>query len=226
MPTPPTQRKVNPADAPIMNIALSSTTLPLSTVDEYAENLLAQQISTVSGVAQVSVYGSQQYAVRIQLDPERARDARHRAHRRRAGGRQQQRQPADRHAVRPRPRDVGPGDRPADERRGVRAADRRLPQRRAGAPERDRARLRQRAERQDRRLVQRHARHHARRAAPAGHQHDRDRRRDPQDPADLRGAAAAGDQASTSSTTARSRSARRCTTSSNRCCSRWPSSSP
>ena len=69
MPTPPTQRKVNPADAPIMNIVLSSTTLPLSTVAEYAENLLAQQISTVSGVAQVQVYGSQQYAVRIQLDP-------------------------------------------------------------------------------------------------------------------------------------------------------------
>ncbi len=58
MPTPPTQRKVNPADAPIMNIVLSSTTLPLSTVAEYAENLLAQQISTVSGVAQVQVYGS------------------------------------------------------------------------------------------------------------------------------------------------------------------------
>ena len=69
MPTPPTQRKVNPADAPIMNIVLSSTTLPLATVDEYAETLLAQQISTVSGVAQVAVYGSQQYAVRIQLDP-------------------------------------------------------------------------------------------------------------------------------------------------------------
>jgi hydrophobe/amphiphile efflux-1 (HAE1) family protein len=69
MPTPPTQRKVNPADAPIMHIVLSSTTLPTSTVAEYAENLLAQQISTVSGVAQVQVYGSQQYAVRIQLDP-------------------------------------------------------------------------------------------------------------------------------------------------------------
>ena len=69
MPTPPTQRKVNPADAPILNIVLASTTMPLSTVDDYAENLLAQQISTISGVAQVAVYGSQQYAVRIQLDP-------------------------------------------------------------------------------------------------------------------------------------------------------------
>ena len=69
MPNPPTQRKVNPADAPILNIVLSSTTMPLSTVAEYAENLLAQQISTISGVAQVQVFGSQQYAVRIQLDP-------------------------------------------------------------------------------------------------------------------------------------------------------------
>ena len=69
MPNPPTQRKVNPADAPIMNIVLASATLPLSTVAEYAENLLAQQISTISGVAQVQVFGSQQYAVRVQLDP-------------------------------------------------------------------------------------------------------------------------------------------------------------
>jgi HAE1 family hydrophobic/amphiphilic exporter-1 len=69
LPSPPTQRKVNPADAPIMNIVMSSSTLPLSTVDEYAETSLAQQISTISGVAQVQVYGSQQYAVRIQLDP-------------------------------------------------------------------------------------------------------------------------------------------------------------
>ncbi len=69
MPNPPTQRKVNPADFPVLNIVLSSSTMPLSTVDEYAENMLAQQISTVSGVAQVQVYGSQQYAVRIQLDP-------------------------------------------------------------------------------------------------------------------------------------------------------------
>jgi len=69
MPTPPVQRKVNPADAPIMNLALTSQTQPLSVVDDYAENNLAQRISTISGVAQVQVYGSQQYAVRIQLDP-------------------------------------------------------------------------------------------------------------------------------------------------------------
>ena len=69
MPAPPSYRKVNPADAPVLFIAMSSPTLPLSTVDNYAENLLAQEISMVSGVAQVGVYGSQQYAVRIQVDP-------------------------------------------------------------------------------------------------------------------------------------------------------------
>ena len=69
MTTPPAFQKVNPADAPIFYIALTSKTLPLSTVDEYAETLLAQRLSTVSGVAQVQVIGSQKYAVRIQLDP-------------------------------------------------------------------------------------------------------------------------------------------------------------
>ncbi|MGH9710810.1 MAG: efflux RND transporter permease subunit, partial [Candidatus Acidiferrales bacterium] len=69
MPTPPTFRKVNPADSPIFFLAVTSPTLPLSEVDEYGETLLGQQISMVSGVAQVSVYGSMKYAVRIQLDP-------------------------------------------------------------------------------------------------------------------------------------------------------------
>ncbi len=69
LPTPPSYRKVNPADISILQLSLSSQTLPLSTVDEYAENILAQRISMVSGVAQVDVFGSQKYAVRIQLDP-------------------------------------------------------------------------------------------------------------------------------------------------------------
>jgi len=69
MPSPPTYSKVNPADSPVLFLAMTSPTLPLSTVDDYAENLMAQRISMVSGVAQVSVYGSQQYAVRIQVDP-------------------------------------------------------------------------------------------------------------------------------------------------------------
>ncbi|MGA2482641.1 MAG: efflux RND transporter permease subunit [Candidatus Acidiferrales bacterium] len=70
MPTPPTFNKVNPADQPILYLALSSPTLRLSDVDEYAETLMAQRISMVDGVAQVGVYGSQKYAVRIQLDPQ------------------------------------------------------------------------------------------------------------------------------------------------------------
>jgi HAE1 family hydrophobic/amphiphilic exporter-1 len=70
MPTPPTYNKVNPADQPIMYMALGSQTLPLYVVDKYAETLLAQRISMVKGVAQVQVYGSQKYAVRIELDPQ------------------------------------------------------------------------------------------------------------------------------------------------------------
>jgi HAE1 family hydrophobic/amphiphilic exporter-1 len=69
MPYPPSFRKVNPADMPILYLAFTSPTLPLYTLNEYGETLLAQQISTVSGVAQVQVYGSQKYAVRIQVDP-------------------------------------------------------------------------------------------------------------------------------------------------------------
>jgi HAE1 family hydrophobic/amphiphilic exporter-1 len=71
MPSPPSYRKVNPADQAVLYLSLSSPTLPLSTVDEYAETFMAQRISMVSGVAQVQVYGSQKYAVRIQLDPKR-----------------------------------------------------------------------------------------------------------------------------------------------------------
>jgi HAE1 family hydrophobic/amphiphilic exporter-1 len=69
MPTPPTYQKVNPADQPILYLSLNSPTLPLSAVDEYAETLIAQRVSMVSGVAQVQVLGSQKYAVRVQLDP-------------------------------------------------------------------------------------------------------------------------------------------------------------
>src|SRR2546425_4127129 len=69
MPTPPSYNKVNPADAPVLLLALSSPTLPLSTVDDYGETMLAQQISMINGVAQVGVFGPQPYAVRVQLDP-------------------------------------------------------------------------------------------------------------------------------------------------------------
>jgi len=69
MPAPPSYQKANPAAAPILHIALSSESLPLSKVAEYAENYIAQRISMVSGVAQVEIHGSQKYAVRVQLDP-------------------------------------------------------------------------------------------------------------------------------------------------------------
>ena len=70
MPSPPSFEKVNPADSAILYLALGSSTLPPQTVDQYAETLLAQRISMVKGVAQVSVFGSQKYAVRIDLDPQ------------------------------------------------------------------------------------------------------------------------------------------------------------
>ena len=69
MPTPPSYQKVNPADQPVLFLTLSSPTLPLSAVDRYAENTLAQRLSMVSGVAQVNVFGAQKYAVRIDVDP-------------------------------------------------------------------------------------------------------------------------------------------------------------
>jgi HAE1 family hydrophobic/amphiphilic exporter-1 len=72
MTTPPSFRKVNPGDFPILFIANVSSTLPLSTVHEYADTVLAQQISQIQGVAQVLVYGAQKFAVRVQVDPQAA----------------------------------------------------------------------------------------------------------------------------------------------------------
>src|SRR6266545_4892477 len=69
MTTPPSFRKVNPGDFPIMYISLVSATLPLSVVDEFGEITLAQQISQIPGVAQVLVFGAQKFAVRVQVDP-------------------------------------------------------------------------------------------------------------------------------------------------------------
>ena len=66
---PPSYQKTNPADAPILTLALTSDEVPLSTLDEFGETTLAQRLSMVGGVAQVLVYGAQKYAVRLQLDP-------------------------------------------------------------------------------------------------------------------------------------------------------------
>jgi HAE1 family hydrophobic/amphiphilic exporter-1 len=69
MPSPPTWRKSNPADQSILTLLLSSSTLPLSVVDEYAQTNIAQRLSMITGVAEVSVGGSQKYAVRVRVDP-------------------------------------------------------------------------------------------------------------------------------------------------------------
>ena len=69
LPTPPSYRKVNPADSAILILSVYSDVLPVTTVDDYAENILAQQISQISGIAQVSIGGQQKPAVRVQIDP-------------------------------------------------------------------------------------------------------------------------------------------------------------
>ncbi|MCX5903527.1 MAG: efflux RND transporter permease subunit, partial [Proteobacteria bacterium] len=69
MPSPPAYQKVNPADAPVIYIAVTSTTLPLFQIDEYAETLMSQQISMLKDVAQVQVFGAQKFAARVQLNP-------------------------------------------------------------------------------------------------------------------------------------------------------------
>ena len=69
LPSPPTYRKVNPADAPILVLALTSDTVPLTEVDDYAENILAEHINQISGVASVEIAGQQKPSVRIQVDP-------------------------------------------------------------------------------------------------------------------------------------------------------------
>ena len=69
LPSPPSFRKVNPADSPILFLGLTSATMPLYQLDEYAETMIAQRISMVKGVAQVQVMGAQKYAVHVRLDP-------------------------------------------------------------------------------------------------------------------------------------------------------------
>jgi hydrophobe/amphiphile efflux-1 (HAE1) family protein len=71
LPSPPNYRKVNPADSPILLFAVHSDALPIETVDDYAENILVQNISQIPGVAQVAVFGQQKPAIRIQVDPEK-----------------------------------------------------------------------------------------------------------------------------------------------------------
>src|SRR5712672_4704150 len=69
LPSPPTYRKTNPADSPILVLAVTSDALPLTQVDDYAENILAQHISQITGVGLVTIGGQQKPSVRIQIDP-------------------------------------------------------------------------------------------------------------------------------------------------------------
>ena len=93
LPNPPTYRKVNPADRAVLIYAVHSDDLPIYKVDDYAYTILAQKISTVTGVSQVLVAGQQDFAVRVQVNPAALAVARHRARGRAHRARQRHRQP-------------------------------------------------------------------------------------------------------------------------------------
>ena len=133
MTTPPCFRKVNPGDFPVLFISLNSPTLPLSTVNEYGQTVLAQQISQLPGVAQVLVYGAQKFAVRVQVDPVAAAARNISLDDIRTVARQGQLQRAGRHARGPRSR-TSRCRRPArcGKADGLPQRRRRLAQRRAG----------------------------------------------------------------------------------------------
>ncbi len=134
MPSPPSYQKVNPGDEPVMFLVMRSSTLPLSTVNEYADSSVSQRVSMVSGVAQVQVFGPQKFAVRIDVDPRKLS-----AH---GIGIDEvvschsvvERQPADRHHGGPRAHVYGTSRRPTAECRGLRADGRGVPKRESGAP--------------------------------------------------------------------------------------------
>ena len=177
MPAPPSSNKANPSDFPVLFLVLRSATLPLSTINEYAESTMAQRISMVSGVAQVQVFGAASYAVRIDLDPNQLSAARHRCRRGGERGAERERFAADRHDVRLAADVYGAGQRSALPRPVVRSADHRLSQRQPGAVTGGRARLRRDRERQERGVVWRTAHDLPRHSKAAGHQRRRRRRR-------------------------------------------------
>ena len=174
--TPPTYRKVNPADSPILIVSANSDTVPLPKVDDFAENVVAQQISQIPGVAQVAIGGQQKPAIRVQVDPAKLQarqltleDVRTRAgqcHDRRGQG-HAARQAAELHHRRQRSID-----------RGGRLQRRhhRLPQRRAGSCARRRPGHRRTAGRDARRAASRSHRRGAFGVQATGRQRDRHRR--------------------------------------------------
>ncbi len=179
--TPPTYRKVNPADSPILVLAARSDSLPITQVDDITDNVLAQQISQITGVAQVIIGGEQKPAIRVQVDPAKLQtrgltleDVRgvpdDRDDERREG--HDQHRAAELH---------DPGQRSGDQGRAIRRRHHRLPQRRAGSRARRRPRGAGSAGRQHRGREGRERRRAQLRAAAgvqaAGRERDPDRER-------------------------------------------------
>ncbi len=151
---PPSYQKVNPADQPIVFYGFTSNLMPISQLDEYAETFMAQRISMIPGVAQVNVYGSAKYAVRIQLDPSALAQPPDRHRRSRGRDQRPERQSADGRAQRPEQDVHGAGERPAARTRRRSASmvvD--VSQRRAGASGRHRPGARRHPEQQVDRVV-------------------------------------------------------------------------
>ena len=120
MPSPPSYQKVNPADSPILFLTLSSRRrCRCRRSIEYAETVLAQRLSMVTGVAQVNVFGAQKYAVRVDLDPTQLAARQIGIDQVAQAIARRERQPADRHALRPATQLRRAGERPADGRRSV-----------------------------------------------------------------------------------------------------------
>ena len=174
MPSPPSFQKVNPADSPVLFLTLSSPTLPLSQLDRYAQNLLAQRLSMVTR------RGPGERLRVAEVRGSRGRRSPRSSRRGRSGStRWRRRSPPPTSTARPA-RSTGPTgtscvqtSRAAAGSRGLRVDRRRLPERQPGAAERGGARVRRRRERAQRQLVQRHAHDLPRRPAPARHQHGR-----------------------------------------------------
>ena len=177
MPSPPSYQKVNPGDQPVIFLALRSATLPLSTVNEYAETI-GQRISMVSGVAQVQMFGAAKYAVRVDVDP-RQLSARG------IGIDEVATAIQNANVNLPtgtmyglEPRLHGARQRPADAGGGLRADGHRLPQRQPGAAQRGGARLRRHRAGQVGELLSRPAQHQPGDPEAARHQRRRGGRRD------------------------------------------------
>ena len=175
LPNPPVYSKVNPADAPVLALALTSKTLPLPQVEDLADTRLAQKISQLPGVGLVSISGGQRPAVRVQANPKALASYGIGLEDLRSCDRGSQRQPGQGHLRRAAPRLHHRGQRPAAVQQRVSAADRRLPQRLARAPVRRGRRARRCREREAGRVDERCARGDPQHPAPARRERDRGR---------------------------------------------------